>query len=63
MRGRRRREWCRLPGRGEFFSKGVQQAVSGTTDWAWHEVPFRLTEGQAPDSIRLNLMVEGQGRV
>jgi hypothetical protein len=55
--------WCRLPGRGEFFSKGVQQAVSGTTDWAWHEVPFRLSKGQAPDLIKLNLVVEGQGRV
>lgn len=55
--------WCRFPGRGEFFSKGVQQAVSGTTDWASYEVPFLLKQGQKPDLIKLNLVVEGQGRV
>jgi len=55
--------WCRFPGRGEFFSKGVQQAVSGTTDWASYEVPFLLKKGQKPDLIKLNLVVEGQGRV
>src|SRR5712691_13213254 len=30
--------WCRLPGQGEFFSKGHQQAVSGTTDWGRYEI-------------------------
>jgi len=55
--------WCRLPGRGEFFSKGVQQAVSGTTDWTSYEVPFLLRKGQKPDMIKLNLVVEGEGRV
>jgi hypothetical protein len=24
--------WCRLPGRGEFFSKGYEQALSGTVE-------------------------------
>jgi len=55
--------WCRFPGRGVFFSKGVQQAVSGTTDLASYEVPFLLKKGQKPDLIKLNLVVEGQGRV
>ena len=55
--------WCRLPGRGEFFSKGVQHAVSGTTDWASYQVPFLLRKGQKPDLIKLNLVVEGKGRV
>ena len=55
--------WCRFPGRGEFFSKGIHQAVSGTTDWASYEVPFLLKKGQKPDLIKLNLVVEGQGRV
>jgi len=55
--------WCRLPGRGEFFSKGVQQAVSGTTDWASYEVPFLLKKGQTPDLIKLNLVVEGKGQI
>ena len=34
--------WCRLPGRGEFFSKGYKQAVSGTINWARYEIPFYL---------------------
>src|SRR5437762_12417159 len=55
--------WCRLPGRGEFFSKGHQQAVSGTANWARYEIPFYLKEGQKPDLIKLNLTVEGAGTV
>ena len=55
--------WCRLPGRGEFFSKGLQQKASGTTVWASYEVPFSLKKGQRPDLIKLNLVVEGKGRV
>lgn len=53
--------WCRLPGRGEFFSKGFQQAISGTVDWATYEVPFWLKRGQRPDLLKLNLAVEGTG--
>ena len=55
--------WCRLPGRGEFFSKGYQHAVSGTVDWAHYETPFYLKRGQQPDLIKLNLAVEGAGTV
>ncbi len=55
--------WCRLPGRGEFFSKGLNQVAKGTTDWASHEVPFYLKKGQRPDLIKLNLVVEGRGRI
>lgn len=55
--------WCRLPGRGEFFSKGSQQAVSGTVNWARYELPFYLKRGQQPDLIKLNLAVEGVGTV
>lgn len=55
--------WCRLPGGGEFFSKGYQQAVSGTVNWAHYEIPFYLKKGQKPDLIKLNLAVEGVGTV
>jgi len=55
--------WCRLPGRGEFFSKGQQQAVSSTTDWAAYEIPFYLRKNQRPDLIKLNIAVEGTGTV
>jgi hypothetical protein len=55
--------WCRLPGRGEFFSKGYQQAVSGTVNWSRYEIPFHLKSGQKPDLIKLNVVVEGPGKV
>ena len=48
---------------GEFFSRGLADAVSGTTDWTWRETPFLLPEGERPDLIRLNLVVEGAGKV
>ena len=55
--------WCRLPGRGEFFSKGLNQAITGTTDWASYEIPFYLEKGQRLDLIKLGLVIEGRGKV
>jgi len=55
--------WCRFPGQGEFFSKGLHHSVKGTTDWASYETPFYLMKGQRPDLIKLNLVCEGAGTV
>ncbi len=55
--------WCRFPGYGEFFSKSLRQAVRGTSGWASYETPFRLKKNQRPDLIKLNLAVEGRGKV
>ena len=55
--------WCRLPGRGEFFSKGLHDKLTGTTDWSSHEVPFHLKKGQRPDLVKLNVAFEGGGTV
>jgi hypothetical protein len=55
--------WCRFPGKGEFFSRGVNNPVSGTTDWASYETPFFLKKGERPDLIKLNLVIEGKGTV
>jgi hypothetical protein len=55
--------WCRIPGRGEFFSKGLNQALSGSVDWASYEIPFYLKKGQRPDLVKLNVVVEGRGQV
>jgi len=55
--------WCRLPGRGEFFSRGLDQAIRGTTAWATYETPFSLKKGQRPDLVKLNLAVEGRGKI
>ncbi|MGH9863525.1 MAG: hypothetical protein ACRD35_08890 [Candidatus Acidiferrales bacterium] len=55
--------WVRVPGKGEFFSKGLDRPVTGTMSWAEVATPFFLQAGQRPDLIRLNLVVEGKGRV
>ena len=55
--------WCRLPGRGEFFSKGFHHALKGSTDWTSCETPFFLRKQQRPDLVKLNLVAEGPATV
>lgn len=55
--------WCHFPGRGEFFSRGLMSAVTGTTDWTTMETPFFLKEGENPDNVKLNLVIAGKGTV
>ena len=55
--------WVRVPGKGEFFSRGLDRPITGTTSWMTVATPFRLETGQRPDLIRLNLVVQGHGRV
>jgi hypothetical protein len=53
--------WCHFPGRGEFFSRGLQSPLSGTTDWTTEETPFFLKKGENPDYVKLNLVINGRG--
>lgn len=55
--------WLRLPGRGEFFSKGFHNAIKGTNDWASYEIPFHLKKGERPDLFKLNIVFDGPGTV
>lgn len=55
--------WCRVPGKGEFFSKGLHGTVAGTADWSQVEVPFYLKAGQMADLVKLNIYAEGTGQV
>jgi predicted Ser/Thr protein kinase len=55
--------WCRFPGKGQFFSRGLDHAVTGSNGWASCQTPFFLKKGEKPDFIKLNLVVEGQGKV
>lgn len=55
--------WCHFPGKGEFFSRNPQAAVSGTSGWTSMSTPFFLKKGENPDNIRLNLVIEGKGTV
>lgn len=53
--------WCHFPGKGEFFSRGLQTPLTGTTVWTTEETPFFLKKGENPDNIKLNLVVNGKG--
>jgi hypothetical protein len=55
--------WCRFPGKGEYFSRGLNHAVTGSNDWASYETPFFLKKGEKPDLIKLNLVVQSAGKV
>jgi len=53
--------WCRFPGKGEFFSRGLQSPLTGTTDWTTEETVFFLKKGENPDNVKLNLVINGSG--
>lgn len=55
--------WCRFPAMGEFFSRGLDRPLTGTTDWTAAETPFFLDAGQRPDNVSLNLVIKGKGTV
>ena len=54
--------WCHF-GDKAYFSKGMQSAVAGSTDWKTLQTPFFLQTGQNPDRITLNLVITGKGVV
>ena len=53
--------WCHFPGKGEFFSRGLQSPLTGKTDWITVETPFFLRKGEKPDYVKLNLVINGTG--
>jgi hypothetical protein len=55
--------WCSFPGVGEAFSRALQSPLTGTVEWTSQETPFFLKAGENPDNVKLNLVVEGTGRV
>jgi hypothetical protein len=55
--------WCHFPGKGEFFSRGLQNPLSGTNNWVTEEIPFLLQKGERPDNVKLNLVINGTGTV
>lgn len=55
--------WCHIPGKGEFFSRGLQNTLTGTSQWVTMETPFLLKKGERPDFVRLNLVINGKGTI
>ncbi len=55
--------WCHFPGKGEFFSRGLDSPLTGTTNWATLQIPFFLKKGEKPDYVKLNIVINGTGTV
>ena len=53
--------WCHFAGKGEYFSRGLQTPLTGTTEWTTEETPFFLKKGENPDNVKLNLVINGKG--
>lgn len=53
--------WCRFEDKGEFFSRGIDETLSGTANWTRLEIPFFLKAGENPDNVKLNVVCEGKG--
>ncbi len=54
--------WAHVGG-GQYFSRGMNDTVSGRTDWKMIQTPFLFQKGQRPDKVTLNLVINGKGTV
>lgn len=55
--------WCSFEGKGEYFSRGLENSVAGSTGWTSLQTNFFLNTGENPANIRLNLVIAGTGTV
>jgi hypothetical protein len=55
--------WCVFKDKGEFFSRGFDSVISGSTDWKTIRTVFNLKKGETPDQFKLNVVVNGVGTV
>jgi hypothetical protein len=64
LRGRAYLEmWLHFADGGIYFSRGLNNFVSGDSDWTALVTPFFLKKGQKPVKATLNLVVQGVGAV
>ncbi len=54
--------WAHVGG-GQYFSKGMNDAVSQKTEWKTLQTPFLFQKGQKPDKLTLNIVINGKGTV
>ncbi len=52
-----------LPDKGRFFSRGLDQSLSGDNNWTQCTTSFILQPGQDPENVQLNLVIKGKGTV
>lgn len=55
--------WVRVPGRDEQPGRDLKLAYARTRDFADAGAQVRLEKGMAPDRVRIDLVIEGIGKV
>ena len=55
--------WLVLKDKGEFFSRGFDSVISGTSDWKTIRTVFKLRKVEIPDQIKSNVVVNGVGTI
>lgn len=55
--------WCEFPGGNRYFSRALDQSLTGTTGWRHSQTPFFLKEGHQPRAVLLGVRFEGPGAV
>ena len=55
--------WFVFKDKGEFFSRGFDSVISGTSDWKTIRTVFDLRTGEVPDQIKLNVVLNGVGTI
>ncbi|MFB3789338.1 MAG: hypothetical protein ACE15F_23510 [bacterium] len=55
--------WCVFPGGKAFFSKALNETLTGDRDWISTSTPFFLRKGEKPEKAVLGARLEGPGTV
>lgn len=55
--------WVTFPDGNSYFSRGLDQLVTGTRDWQRCRIPFILKKGESPTSVAMGVHFEGTGVV
>ncbi|MBI5886204.1 MAG: hypothetical protein HZB85_06440 [Deltaproteobacteria bacterium] len=55
--------WSSFGAKGEYFSRGLDTAMTGSAGWTAQSTPFLLRPGENPDNVKLNLVIDGKGTV
>ena len=54
--------WAHVDG-GQYFSRGMNDTVQGSSDWKTIQTPFMFEKGQKPAKVTLNIVINGTGTV
>jgi hypothetical protein len=54
--------WAHVAG-GQYFSRGMNDTVGQNTNWKTIQTPFIFQNGEKPEKVTLNIVINGKGTV